>query len=124
MDIGFWTPNKVRDLQSGIDQGLTATKIAERLGATKNTVIGKCARLKLKLPFRVLEAAKREAREAGKIDHKWAPYSRPRKDDFLDYDGPTSMERLDAFHRTMDRLPGVRPFKWVYGGLTTAERIP
>ncbi len=124
MDVGFWTPDKVRDLRSGIDQGLTATKIAERLGTTKNTVIGKCLRSNLKLQFRVMQESKREVREIGLADFKWARYSRPRKEDFLPYDGPTSMERLDAYHRTMDLIPGAKPFKWVYGGLTTAERIP
>ncbi len=98
----FWTPDKVRDLQSGIDQGLTATKIAKCLGTTKNSVISKCARLELKLQFRVIAAAKREVREIGQIDNKWVPYGRPRKEDFLPYDGPTSMERLDALNRHMD----------------------
>jgi len=50
MNMNFdWTPAHVETLRKMAAEGHTALRIGQTLGATRNAVIGKCGRLKIKL---------------------------------------------------------------------------
>src|SRR5262245_29436362 len=62
----FWTPERDRRLQAYEAQGLSAAAIAERLGTTRNAVLGRSQRLRgLTLTYEWYVEKKRQWRAAG-----------------------------------------------------------
>lgn len=47
--VSFWTPNKFQQLLDYNEEGLSASQIGRRLGCSRNAVIGKLMRKKVKL---------------------------------------------------------------------------
>jgi hypothetical protein len=72
MTATFWTPEKDRQLQRLEAAGHSASQIADRIGATRNAVIGRSVRLRgLTFPSQLRrERAARAARAARLHQHK------------------------------------------------------